>query len=292
MADEQNNVAATSSRDILINNLELKNDYINDLAQAIDEHDDLRIYQLLGPLRYKSEITNSLDNKYGDHPFDLVQDQRAELAHFLGDNLIDYLIEKFPFFYYREVERGRFKVFFGNWWDRREFGELDTLNVEFNFDQTELKMLADTVELDADHKTYHFDEITELSDANVQLQSKIDTQKENAIKLADLQAQAAQLSDKGGLFESNKIKEERQSINDQITELSQLDQDATTAPAEMQKNQEKILALSKEDTTLGYEKDSLVKTFKTFESFENHVKRLYVDYLSSLIGKGSVNNNG
>ncbi|GEP19320.1 hypothetical protein [Pediococcus argentinicus] len=291
MADNIPNDQALSSKDLLIHHLELKNDYINDLAQAIDDHDDLKIYQLIGPLRYKAEITDSYKNKYGDHPFDLVKDQREEVAHFLSDNLIDYLAEKFPFFYYHEVSRGQFTVFFGNWWDRREFGTLDVLNVEFNFKADELDKLEQVLKIE-DDKTINSDEIVKLSEENENLQNHLTDADKRSKKREELVKQQSELSDKGGLFESGKLKEERQDIANQIAELDKLDEVSGSAPQTIKDNQNKILALSKEDTTLGYEKDALTHTFKTFESFQNHVKRLYVDYLSSLIGKGSVKNNG
>ena len=44
-----------------------------------------------------------------------------------------------------------------------------------------------------------------------------------------------------------------------------------------------VLALSKEDTLIGYEKQSIVSKFGNFENFEAKNKTLYRDYIANLI---------
>lgn len=291
MADERMN-HEESSRDILISQLKNKDQYINELAEAIDQHNDLRIYQLLGPLRYRDEINDAFNLEFGEYPFELVKDQRQDLAHFLSDNLIDYLIKQFPFFYYREVEKGRFTVFFGNWWDRREVGTLDALNVEYQLDEEKLEKLEKALNVDEPDKTLNSEQITSLSAENVELQKVVSSQKDREEKQKNLMEQQNSLADKGGLFESNKIKEERQQIKEELEKLAQEDEQAAKAPEKIRENQKQILALSKEDTTLGLEMDALKKSFTSFKEFRETTDNLYRNYISSLLDEGQVRSNG
>ena len=53
-------------------------------------------------------------------------------------------------------------------------------------------------------------------------------------------------------------------------------------------NEKKILALSKEDTLISYEMQSIVAKFGTFDGFEEKNDALYRDYITSLIATGQV----
>lgn len=287
MADERMN-HEESSRDILISQLKNKDQYINELAEAIDQHNDLRIYQLLGPLRYRDEINDAFNLEFGDYPFELVKDQRQDLAHFLSDNLIDYLIKEFPFFYYREVEKGKFTVFFGNWWDRREVGMLDALNVEYDLDEEKLTKLEQALNVDVPDQTLNSEQINQLSAENVELQKVVAAQADRQAKEKELTEQQNSLSDKSGLFESNKIKEERQQIKEELASLAEEDQKASEAPTKIRENQKQILALSKEDTTLNLEMEALKKSFTSFKEFRETANSLYRNYIGSLLDEGQV----
>ena len=275
-----------SSQDLLISKLKNKDSYINELEKAIGSHDDLLIYQLLNPVRYQKEINNDFTLDYGDNPFDLVKDQRADFAHFLSDNLIDYLISKFPFFYYREVEKGMFTVFFGNWWDRREVGSLDALNVEYELDDDKLSKLEEALKVDEPGKTLNSDRINELSAENVELQKLTVDDKSREEKKNELLKKQEELSEKGGIFESNKIKEERQSIKEELEKLEEATEKSSKAPEKIHKNQKEILALSKEDTTLGLEIQALKKSFTSYDEFIEATKTLYQDYINSMLSEG------
>ncbi|MCC3238327.1 hypothetical protein LLE95_12080, partial [Pediococcus acidilactici] len=120
------------------------------------------------------------------------------LAHYLSDNLIDYLIQKFPFFYYREVEKGQFIVFFGNWWDRRQIGTLDSLNIELALDEDKLSQLEKALQAEEAGESLNGDQIAELSADNVRLQKLIDGQAELEKKKEELLQQQSDLAEKGG----------------------------------------------------------------------------------------------
>ncbi|WP_252903789.1 hypothetical protein [Secundilactobacillus oryzae] len=53
-------------------------------------------------------------------------------------------------------------------------------------------------------------------------------------------------------------------------------------------NDDLILSLSKEDTIINYEMQSIKKTFEDFSRFNQRNQSLYTDYLNSLVGEARV----
>ena len=191
----------------------------------------------------------------------------------------------YPFFYYEEYQTGHYRIYFGNWWDRRRFGELDVLNIRFAFDQEEYQKLARAFELSKQNKRYNSDRIEQISSENDRLQKLIDNRQEREQKRAELQSQLKDASAHSGLFESNKNREARQVIVEQISKLEDEEQESRTAADTIKENERVVLDLSKENTILSYEQKSIVDTFGTFEDFELANRNLYASYLKSLGGK-------
>ncbi|WP_412988197.1 exonuclease SbcC [Pediococcus siamensis] len=288
MSDEENTIQSQEQPNAkLKQSLSGKIVYLNALQNAVDKQDDRLIYELLDPERYHSDISAANDAIKPGY-FSLVDDVRTQISHYLSYQLIDYLAEIYPFFYYREISEGEFKILFGNWWDRREFGYLDVLNLEFQYDKDEYQKLADTFALDANNKHLNTAKIAEISEENKKLQELLTNQDQRDQRKAQLRDQLQDTSNGGSFWESGKIKEERQALKDELTKLTDEDQKAVDAKETMKRNEDQILALSKEDTILGYEKQSIKQAFGSFESFTSHSKKLYSDYLTSLIGKEKV----
>jgi len=260
---------------------------LNALQDAVDQQDDRLTYELLDPERYHTEISSTNEAAKSGY-FSLVDDVRSQIAHYLSYQLIDYLAEIYPFFYYREIAEGEFKILFGNWWDRREFGYLDVLNLEFQFDKDEYQKLSGTFQLDANNKHLNTENIAKISEENKQLETLLSNQDQRDSRKAQLRDQLADTSSNSSFWESGKVKEERQALKDELTKLTEEDQKAADARNTMKSNEDRILALSKEDTILSYEKQAIKQAFGSFESFTNHSKKLYSDYLTSLIGKEKV----
>lgn len=116
--------------------------YLQELETAVDHHDDCKVYQLLDNQRYAAEIEHREQQPNEQGVMNLVDDLADQLSNFLSANLIQYLGKAYPFFYYEEYQTGHYRIYFGNWWDRRRFGELDVLNIRFAFDQEEYQKLA------------------------------------------------------------------------------------------------------------------------------------------------------
>ncbi|WP_048345332.1 hypothetical protein [Limosilactobacillus mucosae] len=259
--------------------------YLQELETAVDHHDDCKVYQLLDNQRYAAEIEHREQQPNEQGVMNLVDDLADQLSNFLSANLIQYLGKAYPFFYYEEYQTGHHRIYFGNWWDRRRFGELDVLNIRFAFDQEEYQKLARAFELSKQNKRYNSDRIEQISSENDRLQKLIDNRQEREQKRAELQSQLKDASAHSGLFESNKNREARQVIVEQISKLEDEEQESRTAADTIKENERVVLDLSKENTILSYEQKSIVDTFGTFEDFELANRNLYASYLKSLGGK-------
>ncbi|AMV61393.1 Hypothetical protein ADU71_1867 [Pediococcus damnosus] len=288
MSDEKNTTESQEQPNArLKQSLSGKIAFLNALQTAVDQQDDRLIYELLDPERYHTEVSSANDSIKSGY-FNLVEDVRSQIGHYLSYQLIDYLAKIYPFFYYREVSEGEFKILFGNWWDRREFGFLDVLNLEFQFDKDEYQKLQGTFELDANNKHLNTENIAKISEENKQLQDLVANQDQRDQRKAQLRDQLQDTSSNSSFWESGKVKEERQAVKDELTKLTDEDQKATGARDTMKRNKDQILALSKEDTILSYEKQAVKQAFGSFEAFTSHSKKLYADYLMNLIGKDKV----
>ena len=259
--------------------------YLQELETAVDHHDDCKVYQLLDNQRYAAEIEHREQQPNEQGVMNLVDDLADQLSNFLSANLIQYLGKAYPFFYYEEYQTGHYLIYFGNWWDRRRFGELDVLNIRFAFDQEEYQKLARAFELSKQNKRYNSDRIEQISSENDRLQKLIDNRQEREQKRAELQSQLKDASAHSGLFESNKNREARQIIVEQISKLEDEEQESRTAADTIKENERVVLDLSKENTILSYEQKSIVDMFGTFEDFELANRNLYASYLKSLGGK-------
>lgn len=284
MASVENNEALDISQVINQHIIE-KIKYLRQFNDAISNHRDREIYQLLDNQRYAKEIEHREQQPNDKGVMNLVDDLADQLSNYLSVNLIKYLGKTYPFFYYEEYQTGHYRIYFGNWWDRRQFGELDVLNVRFSFDQTEYDKLRKAFELSRDNKRYNSERINEISSENDRLQDLIDHQREREEKRAELQEQLKDVSSRSGIWESSRNKESRQVIADQLQKLEDEEKESRTAAQTIKDNERVVLSLSKENTILSYEQKSIIDTFGSFEDFELANRNLYASYLANLNGE-------
>lgn len=283
----ENQEQQASAADVLTQAIANKLDYLSTLQAAVQHGNDRKVYELLDQVRYYQEVKKTRVKQTVNHLAELVDNIHPQISHYLSDNLIDYLGHIYPFFYYEEYTTGRFHIYFGNWWDRRLFGDLDVVNVQFMFDQTEYQKLQQSFELEGRHQRLNTAKIEAISSESEQLQKLMDAQSVRDNKKTELREQLKENSQKSGMpWETSKIKDERQGIIDQLTKLADEDEQALNAHKTIKANDDRILILSKEDTILNYEKQSIRDAFDDFEHFEAHNQSLYTDYLNSLVGKG------
>lgn len=256
--------------------------FLRQVDEAVKDHHDKKIYQLLDNQRYAKEIEHREQQPNNQSVMSLVDDITNYLSNFLSIKLIDYLGKKYPFFYYEEYETGHYRIYFGNWWDRREFGELDVLNVRFLFNDDEYDKLKKTFELSRDNKRYNSDKIDKISAENDRLQDLIDHQREREEQRTELQEQLKDVSSRSGIWESTKNKESRQSLIDALQKLEDEEEESRTAAQTIKDNEQVVLSLSKENTILSYEQKSILDTFGSFEDFELANRNLYANYIKSL----------
>ncbi len=280
-----------SQNDTLLSKaLKEKVQYLNDLNDSVKNGDDLRIYQLMDPNRYANELAT--DQATGDAQVDyfgLASDLTAELSHHLSNKLIDYLGVTYPFFYYHEYELGKFQVYFGNWWDHRMFGELDPINIRFNFDDNEYHILAQSFQLEAENRRVNDAAMQKLGDENERITKLINEQDQRDRRKEEIRQQLKENQEKSPMpWEAGKVKEERQRLNDEMLKLTQVDEEAASGRSTIKQNENKILALSKEETILSLEKQNIRATFGSFEAFIENNNQLYVKYLQNLAQESQV----
>ncbi|MFC6289193.1 exonuclease SbcC [Levilactobacillus angrenensis] len=282
----ENQEQQASAADTLTQAIANKLDYLSTLQAAVQHGDDRQVYELLDQVRYTQEVKKTRSTRTVNHLAELVDNIHPEISHYLSDKLIDYLGHIYPFFYYEEYTTGLFHIYFGNWWDRRLFGDLDVINVQFKFDEKEYQKLKDSFALEAHGQRLNTAQIESISGQSEQLQRLVDAQTTRDNQKADLREQLKENSSKSSMpWDSGKLKDERQNIIDQLTKLADEDEQALNAHKTIKENDDKILVLSKEDTILNYEKQSIRDSFDDFEHFEAHNASLYADYLNSLLGK-------
>ena len=287
MANEEHENKAVDISSLIERQVSTKIKYLQELNQAVEAHQDRKIYQLLDTRRYAKEIEHREQQPNDQGVMSLVDDLADQLSNYLSVKLIKYLGQAYPFFYYEEYQTGHYRIYFGNWWDRREFGELDVLNVRFSFDQDEYNKLRQSFELARKNKRYNSDQIEKISSQNDHLQDLIDHQEAREKKRQQVEDQLEEINSRSGIFESSKNKENRQELVDQLQKLEDEEQEARTANKTIRENEKLVLALSKENTILSYEQKSITDVFGSFEDFELANRNLYANYLASLEGKNT-----
>lgn len=274
---------------ILASALSEKVKYLSDLNDSIKNGNDLKVYELMDPNRFATEVKGELPDQPETNFFGLAADLKAQLSHHLSDKLIDYLGTTYPFFYYHEYDLGKFNIYFGNWWDHRMFGELDTINVRFNFAEDEYNTLAKSFELEAQNKRVNDDQMRELGQKNEKLTQLIEDQTKRDQRKEEIRKQIKENEEKSPMpWEAGKVKEEHQQLQNALLELTNIDEQASGARSEIKKNENQILALSKEETIYNLEKQNIRASFGSFEAFIENNNNLYAKYLQSLSKESQV----
>ena len=284
MASVETNSDSLDVTQVINQQIITKIKYLRRFNDAISNHRDREIYQLLDNQRYAKEIEHREQQPNDKGVMNLVDDLADQLSNYLSENLIKYLGKTYPLFYYEEYQTGHYRIYFGNWWDRRQFGELDVLNVRFSFDQTEYDKLRTAFELARDNKRYNSDRISKISSENDRLQDLIDHQREREERKEALQEQLKEISSRSGIWESSRNKESRQELVEQLQKLEDQEEESRNAAQTIKDNERVVLSLSKENTILSYEQKSIIDTFGSFEDFELANRNLYANYLASLNG--------
>lgn len=265
-----------------------KIDYLQTLGKAVQDQDDRLVYQLIDSEKYSTEILKARHSSYDKSNERLVQDVYNLVSDYLSGNLIEFLRERYPFFYFEETETGVFQFYFGNWWGRRLFGTLDVLNVRFDFDETEYQKLARSFEFEAENKRLNSDTIERLSQENDEIQALLDSKNNREAERERMRKKLKQLSQQKVMpWDSGKQKEMKQRLTEELDRIAELDEKAANGYQRIHENEKRVLELAKEDTLIGYEKQSIVAKFGGFENFKDRNASLYRDYITDLIATGN-----
>jgi len=280
-------ISDVANNDAIINEkFDTKINFIQSVQAAIAAEQDLKVYELLDQRRFELELNGVQVEDYDAELPWLVNNMHHDIGHYLATNLITYLSEKFPFFYFEETHLGIFEVYFGNWWGRRRFGLLDPIAVMFIFDDQAYTMLSRAVEMAANDERYHAAAIEETTKTNEIHQELLDGQEQRNAERRELEAKLAELNERNGFFAGRGVADEREDVQEALAKLDALDARADEVPAVIAENNAKILEYSKEDTILLYEQRAIDDTFGSFAQFEEAVNTLYADYLKALRAEG------
>lgn len=275
----------------LTNEIKNKLDYLQSLGRAVQAQDDRLVYQLIDSEKYSTEILKARHSSYDKSNERLVEDAYGFVSEYLSSNLIGFLRERYPFFYFEETETGKFQFYFGNWWGRRLFGTLDVLNVKFNFDENEYQKLARSFEFEAENKRLNTDTIERLSQENDELQELLDSQSNREAEKERMRKKLKQLNQEKVMpWDAGKQREMKQRLTDELSRIAEIDEKAANGYQRIHENEKRVLELSKEDTLLGYEKQSIIAKFGSFENFKEKNAALYRDYITDLIATGNRRN--
>lgn len=286
----KDNQFSLSDHDEATNNIEFalskKVEYLNQLREAIKQQDDRLVYQLINQSRYAQLLLKKRSVSEMAVQEELVVKDYPQIQQYLSLKLISYLRDAYPFFYFEEMTVGKFKIHFGNWWDRKEFGYLDVLNVEFKFDEEELAKLAKSFELESTNKRVNTDKINQISTQNKERQELVDSQDERDAEKDKIREEMKRNSqEKGRPWDAGRIREERRVLKERLTKLTEMDEEANSAYQDIKSSETDVLSLAKEDTLIGYERQSVIGVFGDFEKFTKHNNELYSNYLSHLISQ-------
>lgn len=285
MVEEKSTDQFGQNGSVLKASLNGKLEYLNDLQNSIESGNDLHVYQLINNQRYLDQFSGDdiASSSTEAYDFSLAEDLTAELSHHLSYKLIDFLGKEYPFFYYHEYELGQFDIYFGNWWDHRLFGKLDVINVAFEFNEEEYDKLAQSFRLEANNQQVNAPQMHHLADDTERLNQLVAEQDQRDAQKRQLQDQLRDYDNKSAMpWESARVKEEKQELENQLQSLLNLDQQAADASKQIKKNETEILKLSKEETILGFERQSIKQIFGSFEDFTKSNDQLYQKYLRSL----------
>lgn len=258
--------------------------YLTNLQKSLSKHNDLWIYKLLNISKYYRVIKKrSYEDK--DNCPALVVDLLPQLRHYLSHRLIKYLKKNYPFFYYREDHLGHYQVYFGDWWGHKCFGNLDVVNVKFNFNSSEYQKLQHA--FNGPNSKANFHKIVKIKKQNDQLNRLIKTQAKRTNSESELKSDLKVSKSQAKLpWNIKRIENEQDLMTKKLKKLNQFDKKANDARGQIQHNQQRILEISKEYTVINFEMQSIKKYFGSLTKFDKNNKRLYYNYLSFLINGG------
>lgn len=268
--------------DELQGDLQKKQAFLTKFEEAIMAGDDRQILEMIDARRYNMTVHDAAGADNNRVLAALVDDLRPKISHHVAKNLIAYLSEKFPFFFYEETEVGVFHLFFGDWWDRREFGVLDPFSVTFIFNKAAFELLKQSVELSKTEETVHATERAEIERLLTGMRETVAGQPDRDKERAELEEKKTELENKKGLFKRNG--DELAELQVKLDALDATDKKAADLPMLIAKNEEQLLALEKEESVLAYEQHAIEETFGDFETFAAKAESLYADYVKSLAG--------
>lgn len=267
--------------------LSIKIDYLSQVQQAIQNEKLAPLYRLLDKQRY-DDVTQSdqADDAQENLAF-LVQDNRASIAQFLAPDLLAYIKSYYPFFelYPLDSELVTYSVFIGDWWNHRQIGVLDIINVRFDLNEEAIDKLRRTSQLEHDQSIYDTD-IDEINKIMVGLSEFLDDATKRQLEIRVIDDQIEQLhEDKKGFFVNRADQKTRDELQKKRQLLLASEKRVPAVEEKLKEHQHELLELEKESTLLDLELKVVLEKFTDYATFEQTLHDIYRAYIANLLGK-------
>ena len=169
--------------------------------------------------------------------------------------------------------------------------EVKKYDKDILYEYDDLLKLARSFEFEAENKRLNTDTIERLSQENDELQELLDSQSNREAEKERMRKKLKQLNQEKVMpWDAGKQREMKQRLTDELSRIAEIDEKAANGYQRIHENEKRVLELSKEDTLLGYEKQSIIAKFGSFENFKEKNAALYRDYITDLIATGNRRN--
>ncbi|KRK70994.1 hypothetical protein [Lacticaseibacillus nasuensis] len=268
--------------------LDYQTKFFTDFAKAWADHSTFRLYQGI------DTTAENLRLELSDAPgYILAYDKSAqrELADFLAGDLIKFLREHIPFF--EVTDDGR--VFFGDWYHRREFGQLSVFARTINQVTPEQQVILPQLEaFAADPDNYLDHQVDALQKKLYQEVNRLHAKLESAQAEPVAAPQPSSGSTLRGLFKN--FIDPGDDTEDAAPSAAQPQVPTDTAALQSQFAAAKAEADAQFDTQkrelqvsaaiTRYEYAAVMNTYSSVEQFENVLANLPTDFMHALDAKG------
>lgn len=268
---------------VLINRLDSKIQYLNQLELAINNNQVSKVYELLDSQKFNEQIRQREHADSNAHLSVLVSDLQNDIASFLAPELIDYLTSQFDFLTFNPVqdEPTLYDVYIGDWWNHRQLGVLDILSASLTLDNHLISELTATAKL-PDGGTLDDIKIQEINKIIDGLEGFLSDNTKRSLELRVIEDQLAELiSNKAGLF-GRGDKLTKQSLEKKRELLLATQKRVPEVQNKLDEQQKELLKLEKIDVLRQLELQAIFTTFTDLTSFIAALDQIYVSYIHAL----------
>lgn len=282
-ADMTNQDTQTILNPELVNQLDKKILYLNQLQSAITGNRSLQVYQLLDSKKFEQLILKISDSSPNNQQAFLVSDIQQDIATYLAPELLSYIVTQFDFLTYEAVvdEPESYRIYIGDWWDHRQLGTLNILSVTLKVDNILISELTTTSELPKG-ETLNQSKIAELTQIITGLKVFLDDDTKRSLELKVIEDQLEEITaNKSGLF-GRSDKATREALTKKRDLLVATQKRVPEVQQKLIDQQEELLVLEKEDALRHLELQAILEQYEDVATFTAQLDNIYVTYMTHL----------